>query len=122
MSEDPVDYLSSDGFNIEFACHATQCDMLRISTAMSFQLDSVIVSLQVLSHSLDLNSMAASQGKVCPIHISISTRLVPQLLASGFQRDRLVSMMPSKQERKVLSIIHHTSTIHPKSNITHALL
>ena len=45
---DPVDYLSSDGFNIEFACHATQCDMLRISTAMSFQLDSVIVSLQVL--------------------------------------------------------------------------
>ena len=31
---DPVDYLSSDGFNIEFACHVTQCDMLRISTAM----------------------------------------------------------------------------------------
>ena len=47
---DPVDYQSSDGFNIEFACHVTQCDMLRISTAMSFQLVLVKVSLQVFKH------------------------------------------------------------------------
>ena len=47
---DPVDYQSSDGFNIEFACHVTQCDMLRISTGMSFQLVLVKVSLQVFKH------------------------------------------------------------------------